>query len=492
MARILVGLFFAVVFFVLFYGSLWLARKLSPRLRPASDSPDGNVLELITRRRWPSRLLLLAAIVIAVIVGLSYSGRWQQVLLFLNRQDFGYSDPLFGKDASFFVFTLPLWSMLVNFVGVTVLLTTIATAFTYVADRALVLTEKNRVAFAPHVKAHLSAILSLAMLAKAGDYMLQTWELDFSVRGVTFGASYTDVHASLPVLRILAIVSLIAAVLFLVNIRFRGWRLPAIAIVAMFLMWAFAGKLYPYIVQQYRVSPNEVVKESEYIASNMEATRWAYGLDKIAEVPIAASEDLTAADIKANAATIDNVRLWEPRPALSTYSQIQELGPYYSFTDVDVDRYTIDGRYRQVLLSARELDQTGLPAQSQSWVNKHLTYTHGYGFVLSPANETASKGLPALFVSNLPPVTSTDLKITRPEIYYGELGNEFVVVRTDNAEFDYPLGDAGAKATYNGDGGIPIGSKARQLAFAFRFNSMKILFSSSFTAESRIMFRRTI
>jgi uncharacterized membrane protein (UPF0182 family) len=491
-ARILVGLFFAVVFFVLFYGSLWLARRLSPRVRPASDSPDGNVLELITRRRWPSRLLLLAAIVIAVIVGLSYSGRWQQVLLFLNRQDFGYSDPLFGKDASFYVFTLPVWSMLVNFVGVTVLLTTIATAFTYVADRALVLSEKNRIAFAPHVKAHLSAILSLAMLAKAGDYMLQTWELDFSVRGVTFGASYTDVHASLPVLRILAIVSLIAAVLFLVNIRFRGWRLPAIAIVAMFLMWAFAGKLYPYIVQQYRVTPNEVVKESEFIASNMEATRWAYGIDKITEVPIAASENLTAADIKANAATIDNVRLWEPRPALSTYSQIQELGPYYSFNDVDVDRYTIDGRYRQVLLSARELDQSGLPAQSQSWVNKHLTYTHGYGIVMSPANESASKGLPAFFVSNIPPVMSTDLKITRPEIYYGELGNDFVIVGTENAEFDYPAGDAGAKATYNGDGGIPIGNKARQLAFAFRFNSMKILFSSSFTSESRIMYRRTI
>ncbi len=488
-ARILVGLFFAVVFFLLFYGSLWLARKLSPRLRPASDSPDGNVLELITRRRWPSRLLLLAAIVVAIIVGISYGGRWQQVLLFLNRQEFGYSDPLFHKDASFFVFTLPLWSMLVNFIGVTVLLTTMATAFTYVADRALVLTEKNRVTFAPHVKAHLSAILALAMLAKAGDYMLQTWELDFSRRGVTFGASYTDVHASLPVLRFLAIVAVIAAVLFLVNIRFRGWRLPVVAIGLLFLTWAFAGKLYPYIVQQYRVSPNEVVKEGEYISSNMEATRWAYGLDKIKEVTIQASEGLTAADIKANAATIDNVRLWEPRPALDTYTQIQELGPYYSFTDVDVDRYTIDGKYRQVLLSAREYDQSGLPVQSQSWVNNHLTYTHGYGLVLSPANEAASKGLPALFVSNIPPVTRTDLKITRPEIYYGELGNEFVVVRTENPEFDYP---SGPDTSYAGDGGIPIGSKARQLAFAFRFNSMKILFSSSFTSESRIMFRRTI
>ncbi len=491
-ARILVGLFFGVVFFALFYGSIWTARKLSPRLRPASESPDGNVLELITRRRWPSRLLLLASLVIAAIVGISYSGRWQEVLLFLNKQDFGYSDPLFGKDASFYVFTMPMWSMLVNFVGVTVLLATIATAFTYVADRAMVLTEKNRITLAPHVKGHLSAILALAMVAKAGDYMLQTWELNFSIRGVTFGASYTDVHASLPVLRFLAIVSLIAAVLFLVNIRFRRWVLPAVAIGLMILAWAIGGKLAPYLIQQYQVSPNEVVKESEYIASNMEATRWAYGIDKISESTISASEDLTAEDIEANAATIDNIRLWEPRPALSTYSQIQELGPYYAFNDVDVDRYTIDGQYRQVLLSAREFNQVGLPPQSQSWVNKHLTYTHGYGIVLSPANEVASKGLPSFFVSNIPPMMSTDLKVTRPEIYYGELGNDFVVVHTDNPEFDYPMGDAGAKTTYAGDGGIPVGSTARQLAFAFRFNSMKLLFSGSLNADSRIMFRRTI
>jgi uncharacterized membrane protein (UPF0182 family) len=491
-ARLAVGVFFAVVFFIIFYGSLWLARKISPRLLPVRAAEDGEVFELASRRRWPGRLMLIVSIVFAILIGVIYSGRWGQVLLFLNQGDFGYTDPLFGKDAAFFVFTLPVWKTLVNFVGVALLFTFIATSFTYVADRAMVMNDNSKVRLAPHVKAHLSVLLALAMVAKAGDYMMQSWALNYSKRGVVFGASYTDVHASLPVLHFLAIVSLVAAVLFMANIRYRGWRLPAVAIVIMFLTWAFAGKAYPAIVQQYRVSPNEISAETPYIANNIEATRWAFGLDKITNVPLAATNDLTAADIRANSGTIDNVRLWEPRPALSTYSQIQEIRLYYAFKDVDVDRYTIDGKYRQVLVSARELDQTQLQKQSQTWVNQHLTYTHGYGAVVSPVNEAGGDGLPILMVRDIPPRTDTDLKITRPEIYYGELGNEFVVVKSTSPEFDYPKGDTNVTATYQGQGGIAIGNKIRQAAFSFRFRTLKLFVSSSLTADSRVMFRRTI
>jgi uncharacterized membrane protein (UPF0182 family) len=479
--RLAVGAFFAVVFFAIFYGSLGLARKISPRLLPVSGVKDENVLELATRRRWPGRLMLISSVVLAIVIGVIYSARWEQVLLFLNRGDFGYADPLFGKDASFFVFTLPVWKMLVNFAGIALLV-----------DRAMVMNAGNKVRLAPHVKAHLSVVLALAMVAKAGDYMIQSWALDYSQRGVVFGASYTDVHASLPVLHFLAIVSLVAGALFLANIRYRGWRLPAMAIVIMFLTWAIAGKAYPAIIQQYRVSPNEISAETPYIANNIEATRWAFGLDKITNVPLKASTDLTAADVRANSATLDNIRLWEPRPALSTYSQIQEIRLYYSFKDVDVDRYTIDGRYRQVLVSARELDQSQLQKQSQTWVNKHLTYTHGYGAVVSPVNEAGSDGLPILMVRDIPPRTETDLKITRPEIYYGELGNDFVVVKTTSPEFDYPKGDTNVSATYSGQGGVSIGSRFRQAAFAFRFKTMKLFLSSSLTNESRIMYRRSI
>ncbi len=491
-AQLCVGLFFAVIFFLVFYGSLWLARKISPRLLAVPGAEDGEVLDLAERRRWPGRLMLIASIAIAVLVGIIYSGRWEQVLVFLNQGDFGYTDPLFEKDASFFVFTLPVWNTLVNFAGVILLLTFIATAFTYVVDRAMVLNAQNRIRLAPHVKAHLSVILALAMVVKAGDYMLQTWALDYSERGATFGASYTDVNASLPVLHFLAIVSLVAAAIFLANIRYKGWRLPMIAIAIMFLTWAIAGKAYPAIIQQYRVSPNEIAAETPYIANNIEATRWAFGLDKVTKVSSAATTDLTADDVRANAGTIANIRLWEPRPALDTYSQIQEIRLYYSFVDVDVDRYLIDGEYRQVLISGRELDQTQLQEQSQTWVNKHLTYTHGYGVVMSPVNEAGGDGLPILLISDIPPKTDTDLVITRPEIYYGELGNDFVIVKTTSPEFDYPKGDTNVSATYQGQGGVPVGSKVREAAFAFRFGDAKLFFSSSYTEDSRVMYRRTI
>lgn len=493
LARLCVGLFFAILFFALLYTSVWTARKLSPPYRAVeTDQGGGQVLEMLTRRRWPGRLLLLVSLVLAVIVGISYGGRWQAVLLFLNRQEFGYADPLFAKDAAFYVYTLPLWSMLVNFVGIAMLLTFIFTLLTYLGDRAFVLNARNRISFAPNVKAHLSLLLAIAMLAKAADYALQRWELVYSQRGFTFGASYTDVHTTLPVLSVLAIVSLVAAALFLINLFFKGWKIPAIALGLMFLFWAFGGKLAPYIVQQYQVRPNEIAKESEYIAKNIDATRWAFGVDDASRVSLEASTDLTAEEVMANEPTIDNIRVWEPRTAKDTYAQIQEIRLYYAFNDVDVDRYTIDGKLRMVLLSARELNQNELEEQSKTWVNQHLFYTHGYGFVLSPVNEAASNGRPVLFVSNIPPETTIDLKITRPEIYFGELGNDFIVVNTDTEEFDYPKGEENVKATYKGTGGIPVGSTWRQAAFAFRLGSASVLFSSSITDESRVMFRRTL
>jgi uncharacterized protein len=489
-AKLCIFLVFGAIFFGIFYGSLWLARKISPRLLPARRTDDDNVLELRTRGKWPGRILVLAAVVVSILVGLGYTGRWQEIMLFLHRTSFGYADPLFHKDASFFVFTLPMWKTLVNFVGISMLLTFVGTALIYLAERAMVLNARNRLTLAPHVKAHLSVILAIAMVAKAGDYMIQSWSLDFSTRGVVAGASYTDVHASLPVLHFLAIVSLVAAAIFLANIRYRGWLLPAIAIAVMFLTWALAGKAYPAIIQSYRVSPNEIAVEKPYIANNIEATRFAFALDKTTTVSNPANADLTAGSIQADKATLQSVRLWEPRPALDTYRQIQAIGSYYVFQDVDVDRYTINGDYRQVLISGREFDQTKI--KSKTWQNLHLVYTHGYGFVLSPVNEAGGDGTPVLFVKNLPPQTQTDLKITRPQIYYGELGNDYIIVKSSSREIDYQNGSTSVPVTYQGDGGVPVGSWVRQLAFSFRFGTPKMLFSSSLTAESRIMYLRTI
>lgn len=491
-ARLVVGLFFAACFFAVFYGSLWTARKLSSRYLPGREDPAADFFSRGSQRRWPGLLVLALSLLAALLLGVIYSSRWQEVLLFLNRSDFGYTDPVFGKDASFYVFTLPVWKMLVNFVGLTLFFALVATGILYLAQRALVLNRNNRIRLAPHVKAHLSVLLALLMVAKAANYMLQTWSLLYSERGAVFGAGYTDVHASLPVLRFLAVVSLAAALIFLVNVRYKGWRLPALALLLMVLTWGLAGKAYPALVQQYKVSPNEIAAESPYILNNIEATRFAFGLAAVDRTAFPARPTLSGAQVKQNAATLRSVRLWEPRPALSTYSQIQEIRLYYSFTDVDVDRYVVDGDYRQVLIAARELDQSQLQPQSQTWVNKHLTYTHGYGVVVSPVNEAGGDGLPVLWLKDVPPRPATDLQVTRPEIYYGELGNDYVLVKTKSPEFDYPTAEGSETAVYEGEGGVPVGSLLRRLAFTFRFRTPKLLFSDSLGEESRIMYRRTV
>jgi uncharacterized membrane protein (UPF0182 family) len=490
LGRLLVGLFFALIFFAVFYGSAALARRLSPKFRAVEADPKATVLQMITRRRWSGRLLLGVSALVALIVGISYGGRWQEVLVFLNRQAFGYADPLFGKDASFFVYTLPIWNMLLHFFGVAMLLTFVFTLSTYVTEGAVTTTARKRTTLQPHAWTHLSVILALGALAKAGDFALQRWELVYSQRGVVFGANYTDVHTMIPALTILAVVTAVAAALLMVNLFFRGWKIPAIAVALVFLFWLVGGKITPSIVQHFNVKPNEIVKDSEYIADNIETTRWSFGVDTATKLPLAAASDLTAAGVSSNAGTVDNIRVWDPGTAGTAYRQIQSLRSYYTFNDVDVDRYILDGKFRQVLISARELNQTQL--SGLSWVNVHLSYTHGYGFVLSPVNQAASNGQPVLLVSDIPPITSTDLKITRPEIYYGESGTNFVIVKTNTPEFDYPKGDENVTTTYEGEGGIPTGGFFRKLAFTFRLASKDIMLSSSITNESRIMFRRTL
>ncbi len=299
-------------------------------------------------------------------------------------------------------------------------------------------------------------------------------------------------NVQIPVLRFLAIVAAIAAVLFLINIYFKGWRLPALAIGLLFVTWLFAGQIYPAIVQQYRVSPTEIEKETPYIANNIGSTRWAFGLNEVKTFPFEANTNLDADSIAANAATLDNVRVWDPSPALDTYRQIQEIRTYYTFTDVDVDRYVIDDMYRQVLLAAREFDYSKLSGQAQTWVNQHLTYTHGYGVVVSPVSEADRAGASAAFRARHTPPSETSLSVTRPEIYYGEVPDSFVLVNTTAKEFDYPMGDENVFAEYEGTGGVDIGSFPRQLIFSVRFATIKLLVSDYLRPDSRILYRRSL
>ncbi len=484
------GLIFAVIFFI----NLYLARRLSPKIRVMGRVNDEEIVELVPLSdRRALGIIAGVTAVFTLLFALGAGSTWRTVLLYLNQVDFGYEDPLFGLDASFFVFTLPLLEAASTFLWMTLLLTILGTAAVYVFDQAVSIENERSLKLAPHVKGHLSVLAALALLLVAFGYVMDAWRLDFSLRGVSFGASYTDVNAQLPVLYILAAVAAVSALILLVNIYYRGWRLPAAAIALLAVVWLLAGQIYPAFVQQYQVSPNEIEAEDEYIASNIEATRFAYGLERVTVREFSAEETLEYADVTRNAETIDNIRLWDPRPALDTYSQLQELRIYYDFQDVDIDRYDIDGNYRQVLVAAREMNQSQLQAQAQTWVNQHLTYTHGYGVVASPVNEVRGEGLPVFFVQDIPPRSVTDLEITQPAIYYGEAGADYVLVRTTAREFDYPQGDQNVYVDdYSGRGGVSVASLPRQAAFALRFGTLKLMLSEYLTEDSRLMYRRTL
>ena len=334
-------------------------------------------------------------------------------------------------------------------------------------------------------------LIALILLLKAVGYLLDSYELVYSSRGAAFGASYTDIYAILPALRILTALALVAAVLCVLQMSRPGFRYLIGGVAVLVLVHAVGLNLYPSLIQRFHVVPNEVEAEKPFIERNIKSTRLAYGLDKVESKDFPAEEKLTAADLKRNESTIKNIRLWEHRPLLATYAQLQEIRTYYKFVDVDNDRYMINGTYRQTMLSARELSHQHLP--SRIWINEHLTYTHGYGLVFGPVNQVTPEGLPEFFVKDIPPVVTIEsLKITRPEIYYGELANDYVFVKTTARELDYPAGDQNIYTSYEGRGGVPIDSFWRKLLFSAHQATLRIALSQDIVGQSRILLHRQI
>jgi uncharacterized membrane protein (UPF0182 family) len=306
---------------------------------------------------------------------------------------------------------------------------------------------------------------------------------------IIFGASYVDVYARLPLIWISIAVLSAGVILALVyGFTSKAWPIPLA--LGLWIVISMGGGLYSAAVQNFVVNPDELNREQPYIVHNIAATRTAYALNRVEEREISGDAELSAKDIIANASTIENVRLWDHQPLLETFAQLQELRTYYDFTSVDNDRYQIDGQYRQVMLSVRELDTTGM--QSRSWVSDRLTFTHGYGLTLGPVNQVTTEGSPVLFIRDLPPVTTAGLKVTEPSIYFGELSSNYVLVRTKQKEFHYPKGDDNVETFYEGSGGVPIGGFLRRLLFAIRFAATDILFTNQLTPESRILFHRKI
>ncbi|KRT73967.1 MAG: hypothetical protein XU13_C0010G0009 [Candidatus Rokubacteria bacterium CSP1-6] len=446
--------------------------------------PSRAVLEPLIRR-----LLLPVLAVVSFFSGVSASGNWETVLEYFNATPFDTTDPLFNRDLSFYVFTLPFWRLLYGWAMLLLTATMGLGLALYVLQRSLVLTARGP-RLAAGARAHL-LLLGTALLGfKAWGFWLDRFDLLFSPRGVVFGASYSDVNASLPVLGILAALALLCAAACLFQVWRPGWRFLAAGLVVLAAMWVGGLGAYPALLQRFRVTPNELVAEGPYIIHNIRMTRKAFGLERIEEKDFPAEENLTAAALERNNPTIKNIRLWDHRPLLVTFGQLQEIRTYYKFTDVDNDRYLIGGEYRQIMLSPRELSYRHLP--SRIWINEHLTYTHGYGVIVGPVNRISPEGLPEFFVKDIPPVSTGFPKITRPEIYYGEISNDYVFVRTKSQELDYPAGDQNVYTRYAGRGGIPVTSFLTKLAFAIRFGEIKIVLSDDLTGESRIMIHREV
>ncbi|HEV2350945.1 MAG TPA: UPF0182 family protein [Terriglobia bacterium] len=436
--------------------------------------------------RW---VIWVGVMVIGLFVGEWASGDWLEYALAQRAVPMGQMDPLFGKDLSFYLFRLPFIWDIYHLLFFTVVICLLSAVFLYLVEGGVTVTPRGPVV-SSSARAHLMALGALVFLLIAYRCRLAMYGLLYSARGIIYGAGYTDIAASLPVLKLLLFLCVITAVMFLAG-ALRGNLKPAIAsTIALAAVWLVGGSVYPEIIQRFVVAPNEIEKEQPYIASAIKYTRQAYALDRFEEREFSAVEDLSLSEIQKNDATMRNVRLWDHGPLKTTFRQLQEIRTYYDFENVDNDRYMINGVYRQVSLSARELNTASLP--SRGWINEHLSYTHGYGLCMSPVNESTSEGLPEFFIKNLPPASTVPLRITRPEIYYGEMANDYCFVKTQAKEFDYPSGSEDVYTNYQGAGGIPVGGFWRRLLFALKFGEKNILFSSDITDQSRLMIYRRI
>jgi uncharacterized membrane protein (UPF0182 family) len=432
----------------------------------------------------------LATLLPALVFGMVASSLWLDVLSFVERVPFNIVDPVFGRDVSFYVFELPMIAYARSIgVGV-VVVTIIATGVYYLFHQSTM--GKGPEPLSKSARKHLFALGGVLFVFAALGWWLDRFDLLFQRDGAVWGVGYTDEHARIPAFGIMAMAALATSVAMFASVRDGALKLPVTALGAYFVARMLVAGAWPNVVQEYSVKPNELGMEVPYLERNIEATRTAFALDRIEVKAFDASTDLTMSDLEANPQTIENIRVWDGRPLLTTLRQMQEIRLYYDFANVDVDRYEIGGRSRQVMLSARELNYANVPANAQSWFNEHLQYTHGYGLAMSPVNVVTPEGLPALFIQDIPPVSSVGIEIDRPEVYYGELTDRFVLVQTEADEFDYPTGDKNAYTKYAGKGGVPIATTLRKALFSLYYRSFDILLSNYLNPDSKIMLRRIV
>jgi len=431
------------------------------------------------------------AFFLAVMFGGFWFLNWDKLLLFINSGLFNKVDPIFGKDIGFYFFSYPFLKMFQGWLFGLVVIVLISSALIYF-HKKIFSVQGIKINIRKEVKIHLSLLLVIFFVLMAWSYKLSMYHLLYSPTGIVYGAGYTDIHADLLGYKALFVVAIGTVILTLISIFRKGILLPVEGATVLFIVYIVLKGFVPSFVQQIFVKPNEIVKEKPYIDYSIQYTRSAYGLDKIREQSISINYDLTQKDLKTHSDTLSNIRLWDHRPLLKTLSQLQEIRLYYNFYDVDIDRYWIDGKYQQVMLSARELDPDKLPDRARNWINQKLTYTHGHGLVMLPVNKMTTEGLPEFFVYDIPPKMSPGIKLHNPAIYFGEATNKHIYVNTTAKEFDYPQGDDNIYTEYKSDRGILLDSFFRKVLFAIKFQDMKLLLSSYFQKNSKILFDRNI
>jgi uncharacterized membrane protein (UPF0182 family) len=415
-------------------------------------SSEGPVSFSLDRRRLHTPAMLVAGAV-ALLFGLRAGSHWEQWLLFWYGEPFGKADPILGKDLGFYVFQLPWLEWLQAWLVGLVLLSAIASVAVYVLAGVVGLDVMRGLRVGPTARRHLSVLAAAMLLVLAFGAWLDAPGLLLKDSSLIHGATNADVAIAIPALRVLLASALVGAALALAQVSVTGWW-PLLTAAALYVGVSVAGSVGATAMQRFVIAPNEYVRETPYIEHNIAATRSAFAIDTVEERELSGDALLTRADIDANAATLGNVRLWDHQPLLQTFAQIQEIRTYYDFVSVHNDRYRINGEYRQIMLSARELNSDSLP--NRNWINERLTFTHGYGVTLGPVNQVTPEGLPVLFIKDLPPQSSVDLTITEPSIYFGQQSNDHVFVRTRAREFHYPKGEDNVYSTYEGRGGVSM------------------------------------
>ncbi|ODV50500.1 hypothetical protein C7960_2054 [Methanohalophilus euhalobius] len=477
----------------------------------ARDSIDKILTEKnITSEKVDSQIILVSIVAVSFIFGLIFSGNWKTILLYFNSTSFGLEDPILMNDIGFYVFQLPFLHMIRGvFLGLTILSLILVLALYFYRLEPLFSSDKIEIEDSEEpyflnqsidlkqimdklptkVLVHISAILAFLFALIAFGFFLERYEILFSQQGVVAGAGYTAVNVSLPIFTILTVLSVLTSIALLANVKLKNIKIPfvAIALIALFIV---ASSFVPGVYQQFKVEPTEIQLEEPYLEYNINYTRTAYGLSDIEEKPFKANMNLTSSELEDNSEVIDNIRIWDRRALEQTYKQLQQIRTYYTFNDVDTDRYHVEDGYKQYMISARELDTSRLSPEAKTWVNEKLVYTHGYGMVMNPVSTKTEDGRPELVLQDIPP--RGEFEVDSPGIYYGEINRDYNIVNTGKDEFDYPKQGQNVFTQYEGKSGILLDSFVKQLIFAYTFSEPNFILSQYIDDESRLLYRQQI